>query len=94
MSDTKEFYHPMRDAEIHVWERTNDNGNGSLFIARLFPYNVYPIFATGSTATEAEDKLEALRTEAYEKHEATFVARQKAAYMAREARKKKGKDND
>lgn len=80
-----EFSHPMRDAPVHVFQRTNPDGHGSAFIARFWPYSTYPVFATGQTEDEARTALETLRTEAIEKHEAAYIARREAA-AARKAK--------
>lgn len=76
-------HHPMRDAVIHVWEAEYPMENQPAYIARLHPYNIYPVFATGDSRGEAASKLEALRTEAVEKYEAAYIARQSALKIAR-----------
>jgi hypothetical protein len=53
------------------------------YLARFYPYATYPVFATGQTPQEAAAKLEAIRTEAIEKFEAAYVARQEALATAR-----------
>ncbi|MGR3524880.1 MAG: hypothetical protein ACU0CT_02635 [Paracoccaceae bacterium] len=77
------IHHPMRDAAIHIWTATALAENQPAYIARLYPYNTYPIFATGETPQEAAAKLEAIRTEALTKFEAAYIARQEALALAR-----------
>lgn len=90
MTDTtSDFYHPMRDATVHVYQRVDASPGGSAFIGRLHPYNVYPIFSTGDTSEEVTSKLEDLRTEAVEKFEASYIKRRKAMEAARKSRKTK-----
>ena len=70
--------HPIRKADIHIFNRIDDGEFGARFIGRFYPYNAYPVFAQGETPKEVRDKLEALRTEAIEKYEAQVIARQEA----------------
>lgn len=74
-----EHHHPIRDAAIHIFERSEYNGQGSRYLARFHPYNAYPVHALGATESEVVAKLETLRTEAIEKHEADVIRRKEAA---------------
>lgn len=76
-------HHPMRDAVVHIWTATDPMLNQPAYLARLYPYNVYPIFSTGNTPEEAAAKLEAIRTEALTKFEAAYIARQERLAAAR-----------
>jgi len=58
-----------------------------VWLARLHPYSVYPVFFSGATEDEVIAQAEALRAEAIAKHEASCIARQQAAAKARETRK-------
>jgi hypothetical protein len=73
----------MRDAAIHIWTATSLADGQPAYLARLYPYATYPVFATGQTPEEAAAKLEAIRTEAIEKFEAAYLARQEALATAR-----------
>ena len=84
------LHHPMRDAEIHTFERANDSGKGACWIARFYPYNTYPVFFHGATEAAAIDNAEALRSAAIEKYEAGIIARKEAKLKAAKAREKKG----
>lgn len=86
MSD---FYHPMRDAELHTFERATDSGKGAVWVARFYPYDTYPVFFHGRTEQDAIRNAEALRTEAIEKHEAAVISRKEAQKKAAETRAKK-----
>lgn len=70
--------HPIRDAEIHVFNRMDGGKGGAEIIARFYPYDTYPVFAHGRTAAEAIAKLEVIRTEAIEKYEKQVIAREAA----------------
>lgn len=77
------IHHPMRDAVVHIWTATEPMDNQPAYLARLYPYSTYPIFATGDTPEEAAAKLEAIRAEAIAKFEAAYIARQEALAVAR-----------
>jgi hypothetical protein len=79
----------MRDAAIHIWTATDPIEGQTAYLARFYPYSLYPVFATGQTPEEAAAKLEAIRAEAIEKHEAAYVARQDALAIARAKKAKK-----
>lgn len=76
--------HPIRDAELHVYERVDAHDKGPQFIARLYPYKTYTVFGQGDTYGEAVAQIEALRTEAIEKHEADVIRRQEASQRMKE----------
>ena len=76
-------HHPMRDAKIHVWAAEYPTENQPAYLARMYPYSTYPVFATGESKAEAVAKLEAIRAEALEKFEAAYVARKEALAVAR-----------
>lgn len=82
----KKPYHPMRDAVIHIWTASDPMLNQPAYLARLYPYSTYPVFATGTTPEEAAAKLEAIRTEAITKFEAGYIRRQEALALARAKR--------
>ena len=82
-----ESQHPIRSAEVHVFEGVGLAHGRS--IARFWPYGKYPVFFTGATAAEAEAQAEAFRTETIAKHEAAFAIRAEARAKARAARKAK-----
>ena len=77
------IHHPMRDAAIHIWTATDPMKNQPAYLARFYPYSTYPVFATGDTPEEAAAKLEAIRTEAIDRFEAAYIARQEALALAR-----------
>lgn len=74
--------HPFRAAALHTFMRDDEQSGGVLWIARFYPYDVYPIFFHGSTREEAEAAANAFREEQVAKHEAKYIALAKA----REAR--------
>lgn len=82
--------HPIRKAEIHVWQRT-EGTNGVQFIARFYPYKTYPVTASGDTEADVVGKMEALRTEAIEKHEADVIRRQEASARMKASKAAKAK---
>ena len=84
-----DFHHPMRDAELHTFERATDSGNGAIWIARFYPYDTYPVFFHGRTEADAVANAETLRAEAINKFEAGIIARKEAKAKAAEARAKK-----
>lgn len=81
--------HPIRDAEIHTFQRQNSNGKGREWIAQFYPYKIYPVFFSGKTEQEVIDTAEGMRTEAIKKHEAQVIARQEAKAKAAATRKAK-----
>jgi len=85
----REFYHPMRDAELHTFERSTDSGKGAVWIARFYPYDTYPVFFHGATEADAIKNAEAIRSEAIEKYEAGVIARKEAQKKAAETRARK-----
>jgi hypothetical protein len=87
MTDTIE--HPMRNAPIHVFQRVDNDGTGATFIARLHPYDTYPVFWHGKTAEAAKQSCADFVAEAVAKHEAAYVTRQENAQKARAAAKAK-----
>ena len=89
------LHHPIRDAEIHTFQRT-DLGNGTVqWLARFFPYNTYPVFFQGVSKAVVVEQAEALRTEAIDKYEKSSIAHQEAKIKRKEtAMLKKDKVND
>lgn len=81
--------HPIRNADIHTFERNNDDGNGRKWIAQFYPYKIYPVFFSGKTEQEVVSTAEKMRTEAIEKYEAQWIARQQAKEKAAKTRKAK-----
>lgn len=81
-----EYRHPMRDLDIHVFQRTDPNGDGRNFIAKFYPYNISPIFAYGDTAEGAYSAADDFRNEAVEKNEAAYQTRMAALAKSRAAR--------
>jgi hypothetical protein len=77
------IHHPIRDAVIHIWTATDPMDKQPAYLARFYPYRTYPVFATGQTPEEAAAKLEAIRTEAIDKHEEAYIARQEALAIGR-----------
>ena len=86
--------HPIRNAALHIFARIDANEGGAQFIARFYPYDIYPVFFNGSTADEAVENAEKIRASAIEKHESSVIARQEARAKADATRKaKKAKEN-
>lgn len=85
--------HPMRRAVIHTFRRCDMSDGGAKYIARLHPYDTYPVFWHGDTAEAAHTAAADFVADAIEKNEAAVLARQEAAAKAREAaaRKKEAK---
>lgn len=81
-------HHPLRDAELRVFQRTD----GAEFIARFAPYATYPVVWAGATEAIVREAAEAFRADAIAKHEAGFIARTEALTKAREARKASKKE--
>jgi len=79
-------HHPIRDAALHVFERTDDAAQGPRFMARFYPYSIYPVFFTGPTKDAAIASAEELRAEAIAKHEAAYILKQEAKAKAKAAR--------
>lgn len=71
--------HPIRSAAVHTFSREDGNDGGHAWLARFYPYSVYPVFFHGETEADVIAQAEALRAEAIEKHEAACIARQEAA---------------
>ena len=86
--------HPIRNAELHTFERGTDTGKGAIWIAMFHPYPTYPVFFQGKTEAAAIEAAEAMRTEAIEKHEAACILRQEQSRKAKEraAAKKAAKE--
>jgi enoyl-CoA hydratase/carnithine racemase len=80
--------HPIRKAKIHVFQRIKGEGGDAPFIARLHPYNNWPIIFRGKTAEAAEAKVIHFMAEVIEKHEAEAVTKQKARDAAKLKSKK------
>jgi len=85
--------HPIRHAVIHTFERQDTHDDGVIWVARLHPYNIYPVIFSGSTESAVIAAAETMRAEAIEKHETMSIARQKAgaASKARAAKRKMAK---
>ena len=81
--------HPIRQAEVHTFQRHNSNGKGREWIAQFYPYSIYPVFFIGPTEAGVVEQAEGMRAEAIEKHEAACIARQQAKEKAAAARAKK-----
>ena len=89
--------HPIRDAEIVTWMSGDEKVAGTPYkwMGRLAPFSVYPVTAHCMTREGVVEKLEALRTEAIEKHEEQVIARQELAKANKEraAAKKAAKES-
>lgn len=75
--------HPIRNAELHIFERVNKSDNGSDFVARFHPYDTWPVFFKGQTREEAERKAAQFKQECLDKHEVDCIARQQRAEAMR-----------
>ena len=79
-----DFEHPIRNAEVHTFQRT-DNGSGTVaWLARFYPYSTYPVFFQGSSEEDVVSQAEALRTEAITKYEKAFIIQQEAKVKRKE----------
>lgn len=85
---TAEHLHPMRDAEILVYEKTEGEA-GAQFIALLHRGKQYPIFFHHSTKEGAIKAADDFRNEAVTKHEAEYKRRKEASEKAKAAKAKK-----
>lgn len=81
--------HPIRDAELHIFERCDGGANGPQHIARFWPYQTWPIFFAADGYFDVQWKAEDFRADVIAKNEAAVIARQEALAKARAARKKK-----
>jgi hypothetical protein len=78
------FKHPIRDAEVHTFQRT-DNGSGKVsWLARFYPYNTYPVFFQGSSEEDVVTQAETLRAEAITKYETAYISQQEAKVKRKE----------
>ena len=71
--------HPIRQAEVHVFERCDPLPNGHRFHAKFYPYKDYPAYFLGDTYEEALKAAEAFRADAIANHEALVISRKEAA---------------
>ena len=85
-----EYLHPMRDAEILVYEKV-EGGAGSAFIALLNRGKDCPVFFRHSTKRGAIKAADDFRNEAVAKHEAAYQRRKLASEKARAAKAAKAK---
>ena len=81
--------HPIASAELHVFHRQTAGSGTVNWIAKLYPYDAYPIFFSGATEADCIARAEEFRAETIAKFEAEFIARAKAAAERREKRKAK-----
>ncbi len=77
-------HHPIRDASIHVFAGIGE-AEGR-FVARLHPYDRYPIIFHGTSEDGVRDEAESFRADAVSKHEAAFINRAEATHKARATR--------
>ena len=81
------IHHPMRGAPVHVFKRVDCHGAGVQFVARLHPYDAYPVFFNGETEDEAVGAAMAFCADAVEKYERAYISRKKAAIKSKATRK-------
>tara|TARA_R110000851_G_scaffold135883_1_gene271494 strand:+ start:1231 stop:1506 length:276 start_codon:yes stop_codon:yes gene_type:complete len=87
--------HPIRNAEVHTFERKDVGEGTALWLARLYPYNTYPIFFQGHSEDDVVAQAESLRAEAISKYEKAYITKQEAKLKRKETLiKKKEKTND
>lgn len=84
-----DYQHPIRNAEIHTFERADVQDNGARWVARFWPYNTWLIIFNGDTEEAAHSEAEAFRADVIEKNEAAFVNRAEGREKARKARELK-----
>ena len=85
--------HPIRKAELHTFGRRDNIAGGTPFIARLHPYDTWPIFFKGQSEAEAIAAAEKFRTETIAQHEQAYqnrMAGRDKAKAARDAKKGAG----
>jgi len=82
----------MRDAQVHVFARVGVNGTGAQAVARLYPYDTYPIFFAGSSTDDVRGKAEQFIADTVAKYEATYIAKMAALTLGRAARAKSAAD--
>lgn len=75
------YRHPLRDANIAVYETTNENS--PKFLAFIEPISAYPIRFSGSTRKIAEDAAINFCTDAADKHESAYVSKMEARAKAK-----------
>ena len=80
------IHHPIRDEIVNVWIAP-DGQAGPRAIAMFGTGGNFPIYFAGSEA-EAREKAEAFRADVIAKNEAAFLARQENIAKARAARAK------
>ena len=85
---TKDAHHPLRDAPLVIYESHNEEYGCIGIFGSL---RRYPVYVTGATFEETVAKGEELRETLLSKHEATYIARRKAALISKQKRLKRKK---
>lgn len=88
---TEKYQHPMRQAEVHTFERVRshpDERGGIEWLAMLHPYASYPMFFRGKTQEDVKQQATKFRDDAVERNEAAHIQRMKAIEKAQEVKRK------